>query len=255
MKEKDNLSRFETIRQLRKLNAYDSKTMNSFSDQVLREILTIFQKNIAATTSKKIRQSTTTTTTTTEQQNREDKTYDLFRAIRRTVQLPQSSSALSSSLPYPKLSSTDKKILLQLILNPNSKLLTSPSSISKILGIPIATVKRHRNKVEDNFLNKKYILQYWKFGLRKTILSIYINKGWTASIGCQILAQKEVISVERIVSKDMATIKAEAVFRNNMQLLDTINRIKSIPGVDSVSWLEVIEILQINPNAYQICLA
>lgn len=247
MKEKYNLPRFETIRQLRKLNAYDSKTMNSFSDQVLSEILIIFQKDIAATISKKIRQSTTTTTT--EQQNNEDKTYDMFRAIRRTVQPPQ-----SSSLPYPKLSSTDKKILLQLILNPNSKLLTSSSSISKTLGIPIATVKRHRNKLEDNFLDKKYILQYWKLGLRKTILSIYINKSGTASIGCQILAQKDVVSVERIVSKDMATIKAEAVFRNNMQLLDTINRIKSIPGVDSVSWLEVIEILQINPNAYQICL-
>jgi len=249
MKEKDNFSRFETIRQLRKLNAYDSKTMNSFSDQVLSGILTIFENNIATTISKKTGQSTTRTA----QQNNEDKTYDLFKAIRSTVQLTQS-SASSSPLPYPKLSSTDKKILLQLTLNPHSKLVTSSSSISKTLDIPIATVKRHRNKLEDNFLNKKYILQYWKFGLRKTILSIYINKGGTTSIGCQILAQKEVISVERIVSKDMATIKAEAVFRNNMQLLDTINRIKSIPGVDSVSWLEVIEILQINPNAYQICL-
>src|SRR5579884_1165598 len=151
MKEKDNFSRFETIRQLRKLNAYDSKTMNSFSDQVLSGILTIFENNIATTISKKTGQSTTRTA----QQNNEDKTYDLFKAIRSTVQLTQS-SASSSPLPYPKLSSTDKKILLQLTLNPHSKLVTSSSSISKTLDIPIATVKRHRNKLEDNFLNKKY---------------------------------------------------------------------------------------------------
>lgn len=213
--------------------------MNSFPDQVLNAILTIFQRNIAASISKKISQSITTT----HQQNDYGKTCGSFKAT-QIIQLPQ------CSFIYPKLSSTDKKILLQLVLNSDSRL----SSISKTLGIPIETVRRHLNKLEDNFLDKKYILQYWKFGLRKTILSISTNKGTTASIGCQILAQKQVISVERIVSKDMATIKAEAIFRDNIQLLDTINRIKSIPGVDSVSWFEIIELLKTNPNAYEICL-
>jgi DNA-binding Lrp family transcriptional regulator len=212
----ETMPRNKVIEELTSLGIYDISSMESFSDNVLMAMLSGFQKAIKKTS-----------TTNIQQQG----------SISRRPSLAHSS---------PKLSRSDKKILKVLA---NSKERLSALALSKELGIPITTVQRRRKKLESEFLETRYSLKYETFGLRKAVLFISTNGGTATDIGNRILKERYAISAERIIGENNTSISSKVLFRENIDLLNIIEKIKSLDGVDNVTWIEIVEVLQTRPDA------
>jgi DNA-binding Lrp family transcriptional regulator len=206
------MPRKRIVEELIRLGVYET-SMDTFSDNVLEAVLSEFQKAVGAISK------------------------DPDVGLRKT---------LSSDLPQ-KLSQSDIKILRQLA---NSKERLSVLALSKKLGIPITTVQRRRKKLENEFLTTSYSLKYEKFGLRKAILLTSTNSKRTArEVGNRILKEKEVISVEIVMGENNMNIMSQVLFRENSELLELIEKIKSFDGADQVTWFEIVEILHTRPDA------
>lgn len=202
-------NRKKIIDELNRLGVYDA-SMDSFSINVLEAMLAPFQK--AGANAPK-------------------------RGHYNTAKTP--------SLNSPKLSHSDVE-MLRLLAKSKEKL--SARSLSKELGIPITTVQRRRKRLENEFVETKYTLKYEKFGFRKAALFIHANSIGTRDIGSRILAESETISVEITIGQNGVNIMAEVLFRDDKDLLDIIEKVKSF-GADNVTWMEVLDVLQTKTNA------
>jgi len=214
MKSSKSVSRKRIVEELIRLGVYDASSMDTFSDNVLEAMLSEFQK-AAGEISKGPRES-----------------------LRKKS---------SSDLPQRRLSQSDIKILRLLA---NSKERLSVLALSKELDIPVTTVQRRRKKLESEFLTANYSLKYEKFGLRRAILLTSTNSKRTSRhVANRILNEKGVISVEIVMGENNMNIMSQVLFRENSELLDIIEKIKSFEGADQVTWLEIVEILHTRPDA------
>ncbi len=213
MKSHTPMSRKRIVEELIRLGVYETPSMDSFSDNVLEAVLSEFQKAVG------------------------EIPKDLDGSLRKN----------SSSDLLKRLSQSDIRMLRLLA---SSKERLSVLSLSKELDIPITTVQRRRKKLENEFLTTSYSLRYEKFGFRRAILLTSTNSKRTArDVGNRILKEKEVISVEIIMGENNMNIMSQVLFRENSDLLEIIEKIKSFDGVDQVTWLEIIEMLQTRPDA------
>jgi hypothetical protein len=61
-----------------------------------------------------------------------------------------------------------------------------------------------------------------------------------------------VTSVTRTLGENAMDLRAEAVFKNNSDLLSLIEQIKSLDGVRDVCWSESIELVGRNNRPYRV---
>ncbi len=137
------------------------------------------------------------------------------------------------------LSQIDKKILKALL-----EAKGNPSSIglSKELDIPLSTVQRRRKRLEDECVRESYSLRYEKFGKRKVSFIISLGAGNKSSIADEIFGLEKVTQVSRIFG-DSADLKVEAIVETNNELMEISEKIKTIQGVQEISWFESLEVL------------
>jgi DNA-binding Lrp family transcriptional regulator len=139
----------------------------------------------------------------------------------------------------PILSTVDKKILKALLSSTGG---VSSLTLSKELDIPLSTVQRRRKRLEANLLEMSYTLKVERFGWRTATLFISTRNGMTAAVGKEILSLSDgVKSVNRILGENSADLMVEIIFRNNSELLNMVEKMKSINGVGNVFWIELIE--------------
>ncbi|AIF84446.1 transcriptional regulator [Candidatus Nitrososphaera evergladensis SR1] len=139
----------------------------------------------------------------------------------------------------PILSTVDKKILKALLSSTGG---VSSLTLSKELDIPLSTVQRRRKRLEANLLEMSYTLKVERFGWRTATLFISTRNGMTAAVGKEILSLSDgVKSVNRILGENSADLMVEIIFRNNAELLNMVEKMKSINGVGNVFWIELIE--------------
>ena len=140
-----------------------------------------------------------------------------------------------------KLSDIDKKILKVLLNPPNGR--PSSHSMAAKLGIPRTTVQRRRNYLEKHFLEFAYALKLKDLGFRRVDLLIYTGGGNTTAIAQKLLDRDEVVYVGRSIGEHTIDLRAEVIVKDNSQLLDLLEEVKSMTSVKDVIWSEIVEIV------------
>lgn len=148
-----------------------------------------------------------------------------------------------------RLSTLDKSILKALLSSGGT---VSSATISKDLDIPLSTVQRRRRRLEENLLNRSYSLKAEMLGMRTAELFISTKNGTTSSVARALLELEATVdSVIRVIGTSSANIITEIRFRNNSELLDIVEQIRSFTGVVNISWIERIGIIGQNDNIWQ----
>jgi DNA-binding Lrp family transcriptional regulator len=149
----------------------------------------------------------------------------------------------------PVLSPVDKKILKTLLSSTGE---ISSLTLSRELDIPLSTVQRRRKRLEADFLEASYSPKLEKLGWRVAMLFVHTEKGNTLGIGKEILSWKDsTVRVWRAIGAETTDIITEAIFKENKDLMDIIERVKAIKGVTNISWIELVSTLGKNDQCFE----
>ena len=142
--------------------------------------------------------------------------------------------------PERLLSDVDKKIL-KVLLQPDGK--NSSVDLEKKLGIPRSTIQRRRRYLEREYLEFRYVLKLSSLGFRRVDLFIYTGGGGTKSVASELMKRDEVVYVGSSVGEHTIDLRAEIIIKDNPELLNVLERVKSMPGVRDVVWSEIVQVL------------
>lgn len=137
------------------------------------------------------------------------------------------------------LSAVDRKILKALLEcggNPSSL------QLSRELDIPLTTVQRRRKRLEEEFISESYSLRYEKFGKRHITFIVSLGVGDRYEVTKEILVLEKVSALTSTFG-DGADLKVEAILDSNQEFIEISEKIKSISGIQKISWFESIEVL------------
>ena len=138
------------------------------------------------------------------------------------------------------LSDIDKK-LLKILLSPNGNV--KSSSISKELGLPITTIRRRRKRLETEFLKSYYVLDIEKFGWRRVDFFISTKNGKINSVANKLMEIDEVTYVGKSIGEHTIDLRVETIVKDNVILLDLLENIKGMDGVNDVVWSEIVNVV------------
>ena len=150
----------------------------------------------------------------------------------------QVSHSLKMNGPTRSLSFIDRTILKALL---NSRGQASSPQLSKELDIPLTTIQRRRNRLEE-FIEESYTLRYGKFGKRQVIFIVSLGPSHKSGIADDILYLRNITAVRRIFG-DGVDLLVEAVLESNKEIMSISENIRSISGVQHVRWLESLEVM------------
>lgn len=139
------------------------------------------------------------------------------------------------------LSSLDRD-LLKILLQPNGDLKSS-KSLSDKLRIPITTVRRRRKRLERSFLKLHYILDIEKFGWRRVDFFIAIKNGMVNAVANKLLDSDEVTYVGKSIGEHTIDLRVETIVKDNASVLDILEKIKAMEGVNDVVWSEIVSVV------------
>ena len=139
------------------------------------------------------------------------------------------------------VSDLDRK-LLKILLLPNGDLKSSKSLSSK-LGIPITTVRRRRKRLESKFLKLHYVLDIEKFGWKRVDFFISIRNGVVNAVANKLLDSDEVTYIGKSIGEHTIDLRVETIVRDNASILDILEKIKAMDGVQDVVWSEIVSVV------------
>ena len=139
---------------------------------------------------------------------------------------------------HSQLSEADKK-MLRLLLDSEGGV--ASEELSRQLKVPMGSIEEQRKRLEETCLIKDYSLDPTKFGWRRIDLLIYTKGRETMIIGKALLKLREVRSVTRMIGEHTIDLRVEVFVRDNRELLNLIEKIKTMKGVRDVVWTEVVE--------------
>lgn len=167
--------------------------------------------------------------------------YDLNKAANQNT-APKASHRSVKDTAGNNLSAVDKKMLKALLESHGS-----PSSLqlSRDLQIPISTVLRRRKRLMEQFIRHSYSLRYEAFARRNVTFIVSLGAGNRSEVVGEVLSLKGVTSITRTFG-DGLDLKIEAVVETNEEVVELSEKIRSVPGVQRVSFFECLEILEKN---------
>jgi DNA-binding Lrp family transcriptional regulator len=139
------------------------------------------------------------------------------------------------------LSSIDRAILKVLLDTNDGK--RSSMLLSRRLGVPATTILRRRKRLEKDYLELSYSLNLKKFGWRRVDLLISTRNGKTNSVAKQLLSNEEVVYVGKSIGEHTIDLRAEIIIKDNARLLDVLEKVKAMDGVNDTIWSEVVEVV------------
>ena len=146
------------------------------------------------------------------------------------------------NVPISKLSHYDREIL-KVLLSPENGLKRSTLLLASKLRIPQTTIRRRRKRLEKDFLNSSYTLNIEKFGWRRVDLLISTRNGKTDSVANKLLHNKEVVYVGKSIGEHTIDLKVEIIVRDNAELLDILEKVKAMDGINDVIWSEIVQVI------------
>ncbi len=142
--------------------------------------------------------------------------------------------------PIPLLSDIDRKIL-KILLVPNGNI--QSNTIAKNLGIPITTVRRRRKRLENEFLKTYHVLDIEKFGWRRVDFFISVRNGKVNTVANKLMEIDEVTYVGKSIGEHTIDLRIETIVKDNIVLLDLLEKIKGMDGVADVIWSEIVHVI------------
>ena len=139
------------------------------------------------------------------------------------------------------ISELDRK-LLKILLMPNGDSKSSINLSSK-LGIPITTVRRRRKRLEDKFLKINYVLDISKFGWKRIDFFISIRNGMVDAVAKKLLDIDDVTYVGKSIGEHTIDLRIETIVKDNASILDHLETIKAMDGVNDVVWSEIVRVV------------
>ena len=115
--------------------------------------------------------------------------------------------------------------------------------MSKELGVPITTIRRRRKRLESEFLKSYYVLDVDKFGWRRVDFFISIKNGKINSVANKLLDIDEVTYVGKSIGEHTIDLRVETIVKDNVILLDLLEKIKGMDGVNDVVWSEIVSVV------------
>lgn len=141
-----------------------------------------------------------------------------------------------------RLSDTDKEIL-KVLLSPGDGIKHSSLLLAKRLGIPLTTIQRRKKRLEEDFLTSTYTLNVERFGWRRVDLLIYTRNGKTDPVANKLLENEEVVYVGKSIGEHTIDLRVEIIVRDNAELLDILEKVKAMDGVNDVVWSEIVQVV------------
>jgi Lrp/AsnC family transcriptional regulator for asnA, asnC and gidA len=145
------------------------------------------------------------------------------------------------SIPRKEFLSKVDRELLKILLNPDDKL--TSILLAKKLGIPHTTAQRRRKRLERQFLQLLYSLNLEQFGWHRVDLLIATKYGKTSFVVKQLLSYDEVTYVGKSIGEHTIDLRAEIIIKDNSQLLDVLEKVKGVEGVEDTIWSEIVEVV------------
>ena len=110
--------------------------------------------------------------------------------------------------------------------------------------IPISTIQRRRKRLEDSILEKKFLLDITKTGLRSGMILANVERGKAKEVAKMILERHKsnVISSSTRIN-DQNNVIAEIIYNNSSELHNILEQVKQSPYVSSAIWSELVEIV------------
>ena len=140
----------------------------------------------------------------------------------------------------PVLSDIDRKIL-KILLVPDGDI--QSNTIATELGIPISTIRRRRRRLENEFLKTYHILDIEKFGWRRVDFFISVKNGKVNTIANNLIGVDEVTYVGKSIGEHTIDLRVESIVKDNVRLLDLLEEIKGMDGVNDVVWSEIVSVM------------
>ena len=147
-----------------------------------------------------------------------------------------------NTAPISKLSESDKEIL-KVLLSPDNGIKRSSLLLAEKLRIPLTTIQRRKKRLEKDFLTSSYTLNLEKFGWRRVDLLIYTRNGKTDSVANRLLENEEVVYVGKSIGEHTIDLRVEIIVRDNSELLNILEKVKAMDGVNDVIWSEIVKVV------------
>ena len=80
-------------------------------------------------------------------------------------------------------------------------------------------------------------------GWRRVDLLIATRNGMTNAVAKELLSNEEVTYVGRSIGEHTIDLNAEVIIRDNAELLDVLEKVKSMDGVQDTIWSEIVEVV------------
>jgi DNA-binding Lrp family transcriptional regulator len=150
-----------------------------------------------------------------------------------------------NSMMSTKLSLVDKEIL-KTLLAPEGDV--SFHALEHKLGIPRSTIQRRRKYLENTYLERSYSLNLANLGYRRVDLLIFTGGGATQAIARELLKHDSVTYVGRNLSRQSVgghtiDLRAEAIIKDNAELLALLDLVKGMRNVKHVIWSEIVDVV------------
>jgi hypothetical protein len=88
-----------------------------------------------------------------------------------------------------------------------------------------------------------YSLNLEKFRWRRVDLLIATRYGKTSSVAKQLLSNEEITYVGKSIGEHTIDLRAEVIIKDNAQLLDVLEKVKAMDGVNDTIWSEIVEVV------------
>ena len=97
--------------------------------------------------------------------------------------------------------------------------------------------------MEEDFLTSTYTLNVERFGWRRVDLLIYTRNGRTDSVANKLLENEEVVYVGKSIGEHTIDLRVEIIVRDNAELLDILEKVKAMDGVNDAVWSEIVQVV------------
>jgi len=111
--------------------------------------------------------------------------------------------------------------------------------ISMKLSKPLSTIQRRvRRLFESGAVDNEIKLDYAKLGMKRGTLFVYLRNGESKEVSARIAKMPGILSVSIHIGN--ADMMGEFVYRDSAALLELMEIIKNLNGVDRVVWSEEV---------------
>jgi DNA-binding Lrp family transcriptional regulator len=118
------------------------------------------------------------------------------------------------------------------------------ADIASKYKVPISTIQRRRKRLVDSILEKKYLIDITKRGLRTGIILVKVERGKAKEVAKMILERHKsnaISSSTRV--NDQNNVMVEIIYNTSSELYNILEQVKKIPYVSSATWSELVEVV------------